>query len=279
MPNVTASLLNINEAHLTIDILDRLARLSEEDWTLQLIFVDNGSRDDQLQQLFDWFKANKEHFAEILFVASSRNLGANGGRNLAYKLAAYDRILILDNDVILPSDAWWLDTLWQRMDDDPQVGIVGPMLVFADFPGIVQGAGIGLTDRGRVGYLSRGERVEHVPSTLCEVVASPSACWLVRKEAQQMAGLLSDEFYPVQYEDIDFCVRLGLAGWRILCDRSVRVKHIENVTTRALEEHPFARLTVRQGMRFRDKWADVLPQIASITEDEIYWGPIPRPGD
>jgi GT2 family glycosyltransferase len=150
------------------------------------------------------------------------------------------------------------------------------MLVFADFPDIVQGAGIGLTDRGRVGYLGRGEHVEHVPATLCEVVASPSACWLVRKEAQQMAGLLSDEFYPVQYEDVDFCVRLGLAGWRILCDRSVRIKHIENVTTRALEEHPFARLTVRQGMRFRDKWVDVLPQIANITEDEIYWGPVPR---
>jgi GT2 family glycosyltransferase len=89
VPDLTASLLNINEAQLTIDILDRLARLSEEDWAIQLIFVDNGSRDDQLQQLFDWFKAKKDHFAEILFVASSRNLGANGGRNLAYNLAAY----------------------------------------------------------------------------------------------------------------------------------------------------------------------------------------------
>ncbi len=276
MRYLTASLLNINEAQLTINVLEKLACLSGENWAIQLIVVDNGSRDDQLQQLFDWFKTNKDHFAEMLFVASSHNLGANGGRNLVYKLAAYDRILILDNDVILPNDSWWLDTLWQRMDDDPQVAIVGPMLVFADHPGIVQGTGIGLTDRGRVGYLSRGEHVEHVPSTLFEVVASPSACWLVRKEAQQMVGLLSDEYYPVQYEDVDFCVRLGLAGWRILCDRSVRIKHIGNVTTRALEDHPFARLTVRQGMRFRDKWVDVLPQIANITEDEIYWGPVPR---
>ena len=150
-------------------------------------------------------------------------------------------------------------------------------MVFADSPHLVQGAGIGLTPRGRVGYLSRGEPVEHIPSTVVKVVASPSACWLVRKEAQQAVGLLSDEFYPVQYEDVDFCVRLGLVGWKVLCDRSIRIKHIENVTTRALDDHPFARLTVRQGMRFREKWADILPQIASITDNDIYWGAIPRP--
>ena len=91
-------------------------------------------------------------------------------------------------------------------------------------------------------------------------------------------GLFSDEFYPVQYEDIDFCVRLGLAGWKILCDRRIKIKHIEHVTTRNLEDYAFDRLTVRQGLRFREKWADILPDIATITEDDIYWGAIPRIG-
>jgi GT2 family glycosyltransferase len=101
----------------------------------------------------------------------------------------------------------------------------------------------------------------------------------MRREAQEAVGLLSDEFYPMQYEDVDFCVRLGLAGWKIICDRSVRIKHIGNVTTRNLEDHSYARLAVRQGMRFREKWAEVLPKIATITEDEVYWGPVPRVED
>jgi GT2 family glycosyltransferase len=248
--NLTASLLNINEAELTINVLDKLARLSANGWAVQLILVDNGSADDQLRQLTDWFLANKGRFWQILFISASQNLGANGGRNIVFKLASAPRILVLDNDVVLPEDSRWLETLWARMEDNPQIGIVGPMLVFAEYPDLVQGAGIGITDRGRVGYLNRAEPADQVPPTLIEVVASPSACWLVRKEAQKTVGLLSDEFYPVQYEDVDFCVRMGLAGWKILCDRSVRIKHIENVTTRALEDHPFARLTVRQGMRF-----------------------------
>jgi len=39
MRNLTASVLNINEAQLTIDVLDKLARLSAKDWAVQLIVV------------------------------------------------------------------------------------------------------------------------------------------------------------------------------------------------------------------------------------------------
>jgi GT2 family glycosyltransferase len=276
MRNLTVSLLNINEAQLTINVLNKLARLSAEEWVVQLILVDNGSRDNQVQLLTDWFLANRDHFAEVLFITASHNLGANGGRNVALKLATSDRILILDNDVVLPDKANWLETLWQRMEDDAQIGIVGPMLVFADHPHLVQSTGIGLTKWGRVGYLNRAEPADHVSPQLLEVVASPAACWLICKKAQQAVGLFADEFYPMQYWDVDFCMRLGLAGWKIVCDCSVSIKHIENVTTRNLQEHPYARVSVRHGMRFREKWADVLPKIATIAEEDIYWGPIPR---
>ncbi len=80
----------------------------------------------------------------------------------------------------------------------------------------------------------------------------------------------------MQYEDVDFCLRVGQAGWKIICDQSIRLKHIENVTTFNLQEHPYARVSVRHGMRFREKWAGLLPQIAALDDPDIYWGPIPR---
>ncbi len=278
MRRLTAGLLNINEAQLTIDVMDRLASLPGETWAVQLILVDNGSSEDQVHQLLDWLFANNHRFAEVLFVNAFQNLGVNGGRNQILKLASEDMILLLDNDVVLPTvNGDWLDTLWQRMEEDSEVAITGPMLVFADYPEIVQATGIALTERGRVGYLNRAEPVDKVPPTQTEVICLPAACWLMRKKAQQAIGLFSDEYYPIQYEDVDFCVRLGQAGWKIICDCRVRIKHIGNVTTRNLKSHPFARVTVQQAMRFRRKWARILPQIATITDDEIYWGPIPPP--
>lgn len=276
MRYLTISLLNVNEAQLTINVLDKLAALPAQNWAVQLILVDNGSRPDQLQELLTWFSSHKDDFTEMLWVTASRNLGVNGGRNLAFKLAAHDRVLILDNDLNLPETSVWLETLWQRLEDDPTIAIVAPMLVFDHDPGLVQSAGIGLTATGRVGYLHRAAAVDQIPPTVNPVVAAPAACWLLRREAQQAVGLLSAEFYPMQYEDVDFCVRLGQAGWKIVCDAGVHIRHIENVTTRHLAGDQFARLTVRQGMKFKEKWAAVLPQIATITEADIYWGPIPR---
>ena len=268
---LTVSLLNIDQAALTMQVLEPLAALSGEDWRIRLILVDNGSRAEECAMLQDWISTNKTRFEEVLFVAASRNLGATGGRNLAFKLAATDRLLVLDNDVILPAGSTWLEMLSRRMDQEPRAGIVAPMLVFADRPGVVQATGIGLTREGRVGYINRNRQAASIPPDPIEVVAAPAACWLMRRAAQQAVGLLSDAYYPVQYEDVDLCVRLHLAGWKIICDPGVRVGHIENVTSRNLKEYEFARLTVRNGMTFKEKWSDVLPQLATIDKDDISW--------
>ena len=108
MRQLTVSLLNINEADLTLDILEKLAQLTYLGWQLQLVLVDNGSRPEVLQRLVDGFTAYKGNFEELLLISASHNLGAMGGRNLAFKLATYNRLLVLDNDVILPEgDACW----------------------------------------------------------------------------------------------------------------------------------------------------------------------------
>ena len=148
---LTVSLLNIDRAVLTIRVLESLAALSGEGWLIQLVLVDNGSRTDELTMLQNWVAANRPRFNEVLFVASPRNLGVSGGRNLAFTRASYDRLLILDNDVILPDEGHWLAQLARTMDLEPLSGIVAPMLVFADRPDTVQATGIGLTKTGRVG--------------------------------------------------------------------------------------------------------------------------------
>jgi GT2 family glycosyltransferase len=279
MRHLSVGLLNLDQADLTIAVMANLSRLPSHEWQVQMILVDNGSHDDDIQRLFEWTNAHKSQFDDVLFISSSRNRGATGGRNIIFERVEGDRILMLDNDVILPEDFLWLETLWKRMDDDPRAAIVAPVLVFTDYPDIVQSAGIGLTEQGKVGYLFRGDLVESIPSGLAEVVAFPTACWLLNRKAQEEVGLLSEEFFPVQYEDVDFCVRLGQAGWKILSDRGVFIKHIENVTTKNLEDYSFARITVKHGMKFRKKWQKILPEIATLTDEDIYWAPIPRARD
>lgn len=273
-PDLTVGILNLDQETMTVRLLDQVTRLLKANWDIQLIVVDNGSA--EISQLMQWFLANKQRFREVLFVAVSHNLGVDGGRNVILKLAVGEVVLILDNDLILPANADWLARLWRKLKTEPKAAIVGPMLVFSDYPDIVQAAGSGLTARGRVGFLHRGDPVNAVPAEPVQVVATPAACWLLRREAQVAVGLFSADYYPMQYQDVDFCVRLGLAGWKIVCERSVRVMHIEHATTRNIPGRSFERLNARNAMRFREKWAAVLPKIATIEQEDIYWGPIPR---
>jgi GT2 family glycosyltransferase len=276
MPSLTVGILSLNQAAMTMQLLDQLILLAEAGWDIQLIVVDNGSND--FHRLTQWFRINNGRFAEALIVGSSSNLGVAGGRNVILKLSTCEAILFLDNDLILPADQNWLNILWQRLEADPEVAIVGPMLVFSDYPEIVQAAGGGLTANGRVGFLHRGDPVEMVPVTPVEVVTAPAACWLLRTEAQRTVGLFSEDYNPMQYEDVDYSVRLQLKGWKIVCERGARIVHIEHVTTKNIPDRSFERLTARHAMRFREHWADVLPEIATIQQEDIYWGPIPRVG-
>ncbi len=43
-----------------------------------------------------------------------------------------------------------------------------------------------------------------------------AALWLVRRAAWEEAGGMDERFYPAWFEDVDFCLRLKKAGWKIL---------------------------------------------------------------
>ena len=277
MRSITIGVLNVDQAELTIALLERLAELPGDRWHPQLVLVDNGSARPDIERLRGWVGDNRGRFGDAVLMESEKNLGASAGRNLILERSEGDRILILDNDLVLAEGDAWLSTPWKDLDDDAHLAIAGPLLVFAAHPDVVQAAGIGLTRLGRVGYLHRGDHVDSVPFAPTRVLASPAACWLMSAEAQRAVGLFPEIYAPMQYWDVDYCMQLGAAGFGVLCDRSVRVRHIANVTTRSLGDRTFARTAVRHGMIFRERWHEKLAEINVIDDAEIYWGPIPRP--
>lgn len=269
--------MNLEQAALTTAVIASLAGLRSRSWRTQLVLVDHGSGARDLERLRAGVAEHRNHFDDVVFLDAGRNLGAAAGRNRILERSEGSRILILDNDLELENDLAWLEGLWGDLDDDPSLAIAGPTLVFARYPELVQAAGIGLTRLGRVAYLHRGEPVDAVPRTPVRVLASPAACWLVDRGIQREVGLFPEIYYPMQYWDVDYCMQLHEAGYGVLCDRRHRVRHIVNVTTRAMGDRVFARTAVRHGMIFRERWGHRLEQVADVEDDDVYWGPVPRP--
>jgi GT2 family glycosyltransferase len=275
---LSVGVLNLDRADLTLDVLTRLAALNGDVWAVETIVVDNGSREEDAARLAAWCRAHDGRFASLLLVRALRNLGVGGGRNVCFHLYTGERLLFLDNDVVLPEDPRWLEALWETMDGDPALGLVAPVMVFADRPDVVQSAGIGLTERGRVGYLHRGDPLRTLARDLRPVVSAPAACWLLRRETQAQVGFFSEEYYPMHYQDVDYTMTILEAGWKIACDRRVTLRHIGNVTTRNLKDHSYARTAVRHAMVFREKWGHRLPALATLIDKDISWAS-PGKGD
>lgn len=192
---------------------------------LRILVVDNGSSDASVPWLRD-----RAAEGRLEAIENAENRGFAKATNQG-ALACTGDVLFLNNDIVaLPG---WLAPLRAALAEDPSVGAAGSLLLY---PGrrIVQHAGvrIGRID-GKMKVYHRGQyrNLDDFPSFREPDLrtAVTAACMLVRREAIEKEGLL-DESFLNGYEDVDFCLRLHEAGWRIAYRGDSVLEHHESIT-------------------------------------------------
>lgn len=209
------------------EVLACLASLERAgDLRVESILVDNGSRDGTV-------RAVRERHPETLVVALPRNEGGSA-RNHGMRLARGRHRLFLDSDALLTPGA--LRTMVEFLDARPDVGLVGPRLEYPD--GGLQPSARRLPPRIlpllRRPPLSRWfedsatvrrHLMADVPADeLREAEYVIGAAMMFSAEAQTAAGEL-DRRIPFAPEDIDWCVAIREAGYRIAYLPDARVVH------------------------------------------------------
>lgn len=203
------------------ELLETLAAVRALDYpaeALELLVLDNGSRDDTEAAVRAWLAAGGGRgLARAACWRSPVNLGAAGARNaLAARAApASAAYLLLDDDAV-PEPAL-LRGLAAALAADPGLGVVGARIVAWEDPAR------DLTGPGYVDW--RWGRFHAGPADRaadCDFVLTCAA--LVRAEAFRAAGGF-DEDYFVYHEDVDFCVRVRRAGYRVRYEPGVRARH------------------------------------------------------
>ena len=133
-----------------------------------------------------------------------------------------------DTEIITPD---WLEKLVARVSLDG-VGAVGPMMYYPD--GTIQHAGVILGIGGVAGHAFRGAPRGYL-GYFCracleqDLSCVTAGCMVVRKEAYLGIGGM-DEAFAVAFNDVDFCIRLRAAGWRIIWTPVVELYHRESVS-------------------------------------------------
>ena len=225
---------------------------------LGVVAVDNGSTDGTLELL-------RQALGEARVVALGDNRGIAGALTAATELPAAqaaDYLLLVHDDAALAPDA--VERLLEAAEGIKgveRVGVVGPKIVDWDEPRVLREVGRS-TDRFGHPYtpLQDGELDQGQYDRVLEVLFVSSAVMLVSREAWQRTGPF-DERYAGHHDDLDFCWRARLAGFRVLMTPLAIARHRDATVPRRARarssprtEHPLLRRARRarldaQGLR------------------------------
>jgi GT2 family glycosyltransferase len=206
-----------NGVELTLSCLESLRRLTYRH--ADVLVVDNASTDGTPA-------AVRARFQEAIVIENSANLNFTGGNNVGLRYALdhdYEYVLLLNNDTEVAPDL--LDAMLAACAEDPTIGVAGPKIYYYNRPEVIWSAG-GLIDwaRGRTSMRGLGT-VDHGQfDTQVDVDFIPGCALLVRRSALRQAGLL-DERFGFYYDEVEWCVRVARARWRIVYVPTGRLWH------------------------------------------------------
>ncbi len=233
---ISVVVVNHNAGHLLLKCVE--ASLAQ---AAQVIVVDNCSTDASMEKMAAAFGA---HPCLTTYLADT-NDGFAAGCNVGIGLAEYPQILFMNPDCILGVGA--LGRLSSVLLSDPSIGMVGGRLVNPD--GTEQGGGrravptpwrsfvraFGLnrwSHRWPKLFFDFYLHEQPLPEAPIEVEAISGALMLVSKSAIQDVGLW-DEAYFLHCEDLDWCMRFRINGWKILFVPDVDVLHYQGHSSRS----------------------------------------------
>ena len=199
---------------------------------LEVVVVDNASTDASVE-------IARGYGAKVL--ENHTNQGLSRAINTGVAVTGAPWLLIANPDTWLSPGS--LRRLLATATSDPRIGCVGPHLANPDgsdyptgrrFPSMLMGA-----VHAAVAPLwpdNPATRRYHMAgvdrSRPLDVDWVSGACMLIRRQAFEQVGGF-DPGYFMYFEEMDLCLRLHRAGWRVVFDPLAEVKHVVGGLTRS----------------------------------------------
>ena len=219
--------------------------------------VENNSTDPAT---FAYYKKAQQRYDGLRVVTyPKKGFNFSGINNFGRKYATGDYLLLLNNDVEV-RNADWLPELLRQCAHPGGAAICGAELFYPDetlqHAGVITGLGgyAGHSHKykkaGGSGYMFRAATVQ-------DLSAVTGACLLVKTSVwDEMGGL--DEAFAVAFNDVDFCLRVREAGYRIVWTPYAQLTHYES-KSRGTEDNPEKQKRFQgEVLRFQARWGDLL---------------------
>ena len=222
----------------------------------ELLLIDNNSEEEETKKyLLDIQKYNN-----IKILRYTKPFNYSEMNNFAIREASGDYICLLNNDTeVITVD--WLSHMVSLLEQKG-VGAVGPMLLYPD--DTIQHGGVTIGMSGYSDHTFRGQHKDedgYFSFLKCfrNVSAVTGACLLTTKKILEEVYYLDEKDFAIGFNDIDFCLKVVSAGYRVVWTPKTRLYHYESAS-RGIDGHKkesnpkryFDHLVELEN--FRDKW-------------------------
>lgn len=207
-----ASYENAEKLRTTID---RIIEHSVTDW--RLLIVDNASPDPEVRKVIDAAAARTSRIVPLYLES---NTGYVGAVNEILDWAETTHLAYVDNDCYIRTHGWD-EILASKLDAHHELGMA---------------------------FASEYCAYELQRRSYVETLWGLGCFWMVKRMAQQDVGLFDTELG--HQEEVDFQIRLRLAGWKFACVKEVHVEHFASSAT-----NPAAQERINKGVvAWMNKW-------------------------
>ena len=162
----------------------------------------------------------------VRIVKDTRPFNFAAACNLGVQSSNGSIVVLLNDDTEVVTENWVERLIVLTSPDN--VGAVGVKLFYSD--GRVQHGGVATRDTGpdHLYHGYPGDDVGHGGwlQSIVNCFAATGACLAVRRDHWDAVGGM-DEQFPLNYNDIDLCLRLHAEGWRTVVDNQTELMHLE----------------------------------------------------
>lgn len=214
--------VNFNQPEVTLAFLQSIKN-NTIGIPIELILVDNGSRENHEAEFMAAYPGLK-------YLRSEQNLGFAGGNNIGINIAKGDFLLLLNNDTEISPNL--ITVLTETMDQNQEIGIISPLILYYDQPDVIQYAGF--TEMNYLSARNKGiGNMDHnrgqYDQDSRETAFCHGAAMMCRRTDLSSVGLMAENYF-LYYEELDWCEQFKRAGKKIWFTGQTKIYHKESMS-------------------------------------------------
>jgi GT2 family glycosyltransferase len=254
-PIVTVITPNWNTSVLLIEFLDSIKLQSYPLNKIEIIVIDNGSDDDSVLRINNWFVKN-ELFYRTELVALNKNYGIATAYNKGFEISSPESRIIIrtESDVELDKDS--IKILIETLSSNKTIGLVGAR-------------GVLYSNRNKIDHAARfmnwrtGKLSGIDPDVLVECDCVFGGTFAVQKDLIHKMGYFFklDRFLA---SEMEMCTRVKFAGFKVVCNPLAVSYHKVGNTTSKMKKKKFSFIDTRELTLFHLEFNKSLNKLTSV---------------